>query len=84
MRSYSDFAPLGGRVTCDRDTSANVITWHIKYRDGKEYTFVFPILGPDSNVKARDIWCAKEPGKVWRNWMVDGATPPKAMEPLLS
>jgi adenylylsulfate reductase, subunit B len=43
VRSYSDFAPLGGRVTCDRDTSANVITWHVKYRNGKEYNFVFPI-----------------------------------------
>jgi thiol:disulfide interchange protein DsbC len=48
-------------------------------KDVSIYTFLYPILGPDSNVKARDIWCAREPGKVWRGWMVDGATPPKAM-----
>jgi adenylylsulfate reductase, subunit B len=43
VRSYSDFAPLGGRVTCDRDTKANTITWHVRYKNGKEYTFTFPI-----------------------------------------
>lgn len=48
-------------------------------KDVSIYTFLYPILGPDSNVKSRDIWCAREPGKVWRSWMVDGATPPKAM-----
>jgi thiol:disulfide interchange protein DsbC len=51
----------------------------VTLKDVSIYTFIFPILGPDSNVKARDIWCAKEPGKVWRNWMVDGTAPPKAM-----
>jgi thiol:disulfide interchange protein DsbC len=48
-------------------------------KDVTIYTFLYPILGPDSNVKSRDIWCSREPAKVWRNWMVDGATPPKAM-----
>jgi thiol:disulfide interchange protein DsbC len=48
-------------------------------KDVSIYTFLYPILGPDSNVKSKDIWCAKEPGKVWRNWMVDGVAPPKAM-----
>jgi len=48
-------------------------------KDVSIYTFLYPILGPDSNVKARDIWCSREPAKVWRSWMVDGATPPKAM-----
>ncbi len=43
VRSYSDFAPLGGRVTCDRDEKSNLITWHIKYRNGKRYDFTFPI-----------------------------------------
>ncbi len=33
----------------------------------------------DSNVKSRDIWCAKDAGKTWRAWMVDGVAPPKAM-----
>ncbi len=51
----------------------------VALKDVSIYTFLYPILGPDSNVKSRNIWCAREPGKVWRSWMVDGATPPKAM-----
>jgi len=43
------------------------------------YTFLYPILGPDSSAKSRDIWCAKDNGKVWRAWMMDGVTPPKNM-----
>jgi thiol:disulfide interchange protein DsbC len=39
-----------------------------------------PILGPDSKVKSRDIWCAKDAGKTWRAWMIDNVTPPKADE----
>ena len=41
------------------------------------YTFLYPILGPDSGVKARDIWCAADAAKVWRDWMIDGKAPPK-------
>ena len=41
-------------------------------KDVSIYTFLYPILGPDSSVKSRDIWCAKDPGKAWRSWMVDG------------
>ncbi|MFO1219006.1 MAG: DsbC family protein [Burkholderiaceae bacterium] len=51
----------------------------VALKDVSIYTFLYPILGPDSSVKAKDIWCAKEPGKVWRDWMVDGVAPPKAM-----
>lgn len=40
------------------------------------YTFLLPILGEDSQDKSRAIWCAKDSGKVWRNWMIDGARPP--------
>jgi thiol:disulfide interchange protein DsbC len=46
-------------------------------KDVTVYTFLYPILGPDSNAKSRDIWCAKDSGKVWRAWMVDGVAPPK-------
>jgi thiol:disulfide interchange protein DsbC len=48
-----------------------------KLNDVTVYTFLYPILGPDSNVKSRDIWCAKDSGKVWRAWMMDGVAPPK-------
>lgn len=47
-------------------------------RDVTIYTFLMPILGPDSVVKSRDIWCAKEPARAWRAWMIDGVTPAKA------
>lgn len=34
------------------------------------HMFLYPILGPDSNVKSRNIWCAKDKGKAWLDWMV--------------
>ena len=43
------------------------------------YTFLYPILGPDSTAKSRAIWCAKDAMKAWRAWMIDGAAPPRAM-----
>ena len=49
-------------------------------KDVTIYTFLIPILGPDSTAKSRDIWCAKDPAKTWRAWMIDGVTPPKVME----
>jgi len=48
-------------------------------KDVSIYTFLYPILGPDSIVKSKDIWCAKDPGKAWRTWMVDGQAPAKAV-----
>ncbi len=42
------------------------------------YTFLYPVLGPDSSAKSKDIWCAKEPGKTWRIWMIEGTTPAAA------
>lgn len=47
-------------------------------KDVTIYTFLFPILGADSTAKSKDVWCAKDPGKAWRSWMVDGQTPAKA------
>lgn len=48
-------------------------------KDVSIYTFLLPILGQDSHVKSRDIWCSKDPAKVWRSWMVDGSSIPKSM-----
>ena len=42
------------------------------------YTFLIPILGADSSAKSRDIWCAKDNLRAWRNWMLNNAAPPKA------
>ena len=47
-------------------------------RDVTIYTFLIPILGPDSVAKSRDIWCAKDPARAWRAWMVEGVVPAKA------
>jgi len=33
------------------------------------YLFLYPVLGPDSNVKSRDIWCSKDKGKAWGDWI---------------
>ena len=44
--------------------------------DVSVYNFLYPILGPDSRSKSRDVWCAADPGKVWRDWMIDGVVPP--------
>ncbi|MDQ2779950.1 MAG: DsbC family protein [Pseudomonadota bacterium] len=46
-------------------------------KDVTIYTFLIPILGPDSVAKAKDIWCAKESPLVWRDWMINGVTPPR-------
>ena len=34
------------------------------------YMFLYPILGADSGDKSRAIWCAKDQGKAWQDWMV--------------
>jgi thiol:disulfide interchange protein DsbC len=47
-------------------------------KDVTIYTFLIPILGPDSNTKSRDIWCSKDAQRAWRAWMVDGLAPIKA------
>ena len=34
------------------------------------YMFLFPILGQDSVEKAKSVWCAKDKGQTWQDWMV--------------
>jgi thiol:disulfide interchange protein DsbC len=46
-------------------------------RDVTVYTFLLPILGGDSPEKSRDIWCAKDNTKAWRDWMLQGIVPPR-------
>ena len=43
------------------------------------YTFLYPILGGDSPEKSKQIWCAKDNTKAWRDWMLEGAAPMKSM-----
>jgi thiol:disulfide interchange protein DsbC len=49
----------------------------LNVKDVTIYTFLYPILGADSTEKSRAIWCAKDPMKAWRDWMIDGVAPPK-------
>jgi thiol:disulfide interchange protein DsbC len=39
------------------------------------HTFLYPILTPDSSVKSRNIWCAKDRAKSWQDWMLREQTP---------
>lgn len=39
------------------------------------YLFLYPILGPDSTEKSKNIWCAKDKTKAWQDWMVRDVTP---------
>ncbi len=47
-------------------------------KDVTIHAFVYPILGPASLARSRDIWCHKEPAKAWRDWMLNGVAPPGA------
>ena len=47
-------------------------------KDVTVYTFLYPILGGDSPEKSRNIWCAKDNTKAWRDWMLDGNPAPMA------
>lgn len=40
------------------------------------HVFLYPILGPDSTEKARQIWCAPDRAKAWHEWMLNGNAPP--------
>lgn len=42
------------------------------------YTFLYPILSPDSAEKSRNIWCAKDRVNAWNDWMLRDKTPAAA------
>ncbi len=44
-------------------------------KDVTVYLFLLPILGPDSQAKSRNIWCAKDKTKAWMDWMVRDQAP---------
>ena len=39
------------------------------------HVFLYPVLGADSLEKSKAIWCAKDKGKAWRDWMLGGQLP---------
>jgi thiol:disulfide interchange protein DsbC len=48
----------------------------VKLNDVTVYTFVVAMLGPDSQTKAKNIVCAKNPSEAYNAWMLEGQTPP--------
>lgn len=42
------------------------------------HLFLYPILGADSAEKSKNIWCAKDKGKSWNDWMLNGQVPTAA------
>ncbi|MDR0703246.1 MAG: DsbC family protein [Azoarcus sp.] len=49
-----------------------------KVKDVTIYTFLYPILSPDSTSMSRNIWCARDKAVAWVNWVVENKTPPLA------
>jgi len=39
------------------------------------YTFLYPILSPDSQEKSNQVWCSADKAKAWYDWMQDGKAP---------
>lgn len=39
------------------------------------YTYLIPILSPDSAQKSKQIWCSANPQKTYIDWMINGITP---------
>lgn len=53
VRGYADFAPLGHKVRVLREPEKGLISWKIRYRDGRLKEFTFPIrTTPWGSIKA--------------------------------
>lgn len=42
------------------------------------HVFLYPILSADSTEKSKHIWCAKDKGEAYLDWMTKDITPPRA------
>ncbi|WJF90630.1 DsbC family protein [Paraburkholderia bonniea] len=42
------------------------------------YTFLYPVLSPDSTAKSKSIWCSTDRAKAWSAWMLDHQAPTAA------
>lgn len=62
------FCPYCHQLDRELDTMDNVTI----------YTFLLPILRPESKTVASNIWCARNPSETWQAWMQHGKTPPTA------
>lgn len=50
----------------------------VQMKDVTLYTFLYPILSPDSAEKSRNIWCAKDRAKAWSEWILEAKMPAAA------
>lgn len=50
----------------------------VQLKDVTLYTFLYPILSPDSTEKSRNIWCAKDRAKAWNEWILEAKVPTAA------
>lgn len=39
------------------------------------YTFLYPVLSPDSEAKAKQIWCSADKARAWQDWMLSKVVP---------
>jgi thiol:disulfide interchange protein DsbC len=44
-------------------------------KDVTVYTFLYPVLSPDSKDKAQAVWCAADRARTWHDLMVGGSAP---------
>lgn len=51
-----------------------------KMTDITVYTFLLPILSPDSAEKSKAVWCAKDRGRAWDDLMNKAALPANAVK----
>jgi thiol:disulfide interchange protein DsbC len=50
-----------------------------KLKNVTVYTFLVPMLGPDSAEKSKNIWCAKDQARAWLGWMLEARLPARHM-----
>jgi len=63
VRGYADFAPLGHSVRVLREEEKGVVSWKIKYRDGRVKEFTFPIrTTPWGSIKSPADYDAPDAG----------------------
>ncbi len=55
VRGYADFAPLGHSVRVLREEEKGMISWRIKFRDGREKNFQSPICTEKWGAKIEDL-----------------------------
>lgn len=49
-------------------------------RDVTIYTFLVPVLAASSNERSRNVWCAPDPARAWRDWMLRSVPAPRSAE----